>query len=95
MPKRKAEAVGAINSSNGSKKVKQEPIQKAPLQMSANLLDSDQDSDLENESEDGGVALEGADFQINAEFARRFEHNKKREELQRCQFIKPLPVDCD
>ena len=25
-------------------------------------------------------------FKINTQYARRFEHNKKREELQRCSF---------
>ncbi len=34
--------------------------------------------DSDDES-DGGVKL-----QINAEYAKRFEHNKKREELHRC-----------
>jgi hypothetical protein len=36
--------------------------------------------DSDDES-DGGV-----DLQINDAYAKRFEHNKKREELQRCQF---------
>jgi len=26
-------------------------------------------------------------FKINEDFARRFEHNKKREELHQCQFF--------
>jgi protein KRI1 len=38
--------------------------------------DSDDDSD-------GGV-----DIKINDEYAKRFEHNKKRAELHRCQFIR-------
>lgn len=88
MPKRKAEAVIATSSSNGRKKIKAESHQKTPLQKSSNLLDdSDSDSNSDNESEDGGVPLEETDFKINAEFARRFEHNKKREELQKCQFM--------
>ena len=28
-------------------------------------------------------------FKINEEYARRFEHNKKREELQRCKSTEP------
>ncbi|XWX00917.1 hypothetical protein V2A60_008940 [Cordyceps javanica] len=44
-----------------------------------NLLD-DSDSDSDN----GGAAVESG-FQVNAEFARRFEHNKKREERQRLE----------
>ena len=27
-------------------------------------------------------------FHVNEEYARRFEHNKKREELQRCKYIR-------
>lgn len=40
------------------------------------LSDSDSDSD----SDDGGASL-----QVNEEYARRFEHNKKREEKQRLE----------
>lgn len=50
-----------------------------------NLLD---DSDIDgsgNESE-GGVTLEGQELKINADYAKRFEHNKKREELQKCMY---------
>jgi protein KRI1 len=43
------------------------------------LDDSDSDSD------DGGAAVEGSGFAVNQEYARRFEHNKKREERQRCR----------
>lgn len=28
----------------------------------------------------------GDGFTVNQEFARRFEHNKKREELQKCKY---------
>ena len=46
------------------------------------LLD---DSSDESGDELGGVNLaEGQAFKVNEEYARRFEHNKKREELQRC-----------
>ena len=45
---------------------------------------SDDDSD---DSADGGAKIDqnGDGFNINEEYARRFEHNKKREELHRCQ----------
>ncbi|CAG8979568.1 hypothetical protein HYALB_00013452 [Hymenoscyphus albidus] len=73
MAKRKAESV-AISQST-TKKIKQ------------NLLDSD-DSSSEDESV-GGVQLEEEEpepaFKINKEFATRFEHNKKREELQKLE----------
>ena len=45
-----------------------------------NLMeDSDSDSD-------GGAKIEG--FKVNEEYARRFEHNKKREEKHRCKLIR-------
>ena len=45
---------------------------------------SDDDSD---DSADGGAKIDpnGDGFKINEEYARRFEHNKKREELHKCQ----------
>ncbi|KAJ4292223.1 Kinetochore protein Spc24 [Collariella sp. IMI 366227] len=44
------------------------------------------DSSSEDDQEDGGATLgPSADLKINAEYARRFEHNKKREELHRLQ----------
>jgi protein KRI1 len=42
------------------------------------LDDSDSDSD------DGGAVLSNG-FKVDEEFARRLEHNKKREERQRCK----------
>lgn len=42
--------------------------------------------DSDDES-DGGVKL-----QINSEYAKRFEHNKKREELHRCKYYAILPL---
>lgn len=56
------------------------------------LLESDSsDDDLGTPSPPGGVAVtdgtnidEGDAFQVNQEFARRFEHNKEREELHSC-----------
>lgn len=45
-----------------------------------NLLD-DSDSDSDN----GGARVADAGFKVNEEYARRFEHNKKREERQKCR----------
>lgn len=48
------------------------------INMAKAFLDSDDSSE-----EEGGVALaDGQDFKINEEFANKFTHNKKREELQ-------------
>ncbi|KAF4457646.1 hypothetical protein F53441_464 [Fusarium austroafricanum] len=41
--------------------------------------------DSDSESEDGGAAIAGTGFKVNEDFARRFEHNKKREERQRLE----------
>ncbi|KAM0456047.1 hypothetical protein ACHAPV_007597 [Trichoderma viride] len=43
------------------------------------LDDSDSDSD------DAGAAIGGSGFKVNEEYARRFEHNKKREETHRLE----------
>ena len=47
---------------------------------------SEDDSDDSDDSVDGGATVDqnGPSFKINEEYARRFEHNKKREELHRC-----------
>lgn len=47
-----------------------------------NLLD---DSGSDSDSDDGGAQLDNSDFKVNEEYARRFEHNKKREERQKCK----------
>lgn len=44
----------------------------------------DDNSGSEDDQEDGGAALTGG-LKVNEEFAKRFEHNKKREELHRLQ----------
>lgn len=59
---------------------KMEPPAKKPRK----LLDDDSSSDSGDES--GGVPITDQSepgFKINEEYARRFEHNKKREELQK------------
>lgn len=48
------------------------------------LLDDDSSSDSGDDA--GGVSLAkspATNFKINEEYARRFEHNKKREEVQK------------
>lgn len=61
-------------------------IMEPPSKKMRKLLEHDSDSDSGDES--GGVLLgkqsPDAGFKINEEFARRFEHNKKREEVARC-----------
>jgi protein KRI1 len=39
--------------------------------------------DSDSESDNGGAPLNESGFKVNEEYARRFEHNKKREERQR------------
>ena len=51
-----------------------------PKNSKRNLLD-----DSDSESEDGGAAITAPEFKVNEDFARRFEHNKKREERQRLE----------
>lgn len=62
-------------------KINMEPPAKKPRK----LLDDDSS---DSGDEDGGVSIGNHDagFKINEEYARRFEHNKKREELQQCMF---------
>jgi len=79
MPKRKA---NTLTQHPVEKKAKHEDTQKLNK---SNLLD-DSDSSSEDESR-GGALLEEPGFKINAEYAKRFEHNKKREELHRCESI--------
>lgn len=49
-------------------------------QSKRNLLD-----DSDSESDDGGAPVKET-FKVNEEFARRFEHNKKREDKHRCKY---------
>jgi protein KRI1 len=90
MLKRRADTLDNIQSSSITKKAKQDQTKEDPTQQSANtLIDSDSEAGSDNESEAGGVPLEVAGFTINEEYAKRFEHNKKREELHRCKFAMP------
>lgn len=64
-----------------------------PQKKTKGLLEEDDSSETENSASDSGgvpianpkASLNGHGFTVNQEFARRFEHNKKREELQRCE----------
>ena len=85
MSKRKADELGGNSSVTDLKKLKYGPSKRADTAKGANLLiDSDSDNASEDES-DGGAPLEEQGFKINEEYAKRFEHNKKREELHRCK----------
>jgi hypothetical protein len=46
--------------------------------MARDLLSSDS-----SDSDEGGAQLDSTDFKVNQAFARKFEHNKKREEKQK------------
>jgi protein KRI1 len=59
-----------------------------PAKKPRKLLDDDSSSDSGDES--GGVPITDQSepaFKINEEYARRFEYNKKREELQQCKSV--------
>jgi protein KRI1 len=55
-----------------------------PTKRPRKLLD---DSGSESEGDDGPGEVRTPAFKINEEYARRFEHNKKREELQQCIYV--------
>merc|ERR1712093_915915 len=76
MAKRKAEGSSQASGSTGSKKLK---ASTNVADQTSNLWD---DSDSGSDS-DGGVKVESLEFKINQDYAKRFEHNKKREELHR------------
>lgn len=51
------------------------------------ILDSDSESDsARDEYHSAAEAPQEEELKINEEYAKRFEHNKKREELHRCMF---------
>lgn len=74
MSKRKADTLTQGPIVNGNKKARVENV--------ANFL-GDSDSD----GEDGGAKIEDSGFKINQDFAKRFEHNKKREEKQKRLYL--------
>ena len=73
-----------------------EPKSRKPSQPAKRSLfeDDSGSSSSEEDLEDGGAKLENSGLKINEEFARRFEHNKKREELHRCKIYLLLPKKC-
>lgn len=84
MPKRKIDALCSIPSPKDAKEIKYGLSRCAEGRSKTNLFaDDDSESKSEDESEDGGAPLEEQGFKINNEYAKRFEHNKKREELHR------------
>lgn len=59
-----------------------------PSKKMRTLLDDDGSSDSGDSA--GGVSIADpgdAGFKINEEYARRFEHNKKREEVQKRMYL--------
>lgn len=83
MGKRKAESEVASVTDAGAKKVKHAVVDQPKVGAKQDLLDSDSSGDEESDS--GGVPLE-EEFTVNKEYARRFEYNKKREELAKREF---------
>ncbi|EKD13644.1 uncharacterized protein L3040_004138 [Drepanopeziza brunnea f. sp. 'multigermtubi'] len=87
MAKRKADAdnLGSLSATNSSKKIKASSL---AVEKKANLLD-DSDSGSSSDKSDGGAQIEldidEPEFQVNQEYAKRFEYNKKREERQRLE----------
>lgn len=70
-----------------------------PAKKARMLLENSSDDDSDDNS--GGVALKNGisasddtGFKVNAEYARRFEYNKKREELQKCKCRQQSIVYC-
>lgn len=84
MAKRKAEVLSQAPANTTSKKIRHEAVE------SKNLLDDSESSGSESE---GGAKLEEPGFKINAEYAKRFEHNKKREELAKRRLFLVLSSD--
>jgi protein KRI1 len=83
MAKRKADPLTQVPATNSSKKVKHDTTTE---KMKPSLLD-DSDSGSSDDDSVGGAKLEEPTFRINEEYAKRFEHNKKREELHKCQYF--------
>lgn len=87
--------VEAHNSFNGIKRQKFGNTEsERPQKRLKALLEEDDPSNAEGSasSDTGGVPVDngqrnvqGHGFNVNQEFARRFEHNKKREEFQKCE----------
>lgn len=84
MYKRKSDVLDSIPASKDIKKVKKDLETDDKTNKTVNLLvNSDSDRASEDESDAGGAPLEESGFKINEDYARRFEYNKKREELHK------------
>ena len=77
---------------DSSRKRRATSIPDSPTQKRTKLLLDNESSDNDSDSS-GGVSINKDEediatdgFTVNQDFARRFEHNKKREELHRCTF---------
>ena len=74
------------SSEKNSKRMLHDNVEKGPPQKKRRQL-----LELEDSSEEGDAGVEdreqilGDDFHVNKEFAKRFEYNKKREELSKCE----------
>jgi len=77
MPRPKSAKARAAQAHRDANNANNAPLGERPAKK-AKLLDlSDDDSDTDD---DGGISLK-----VNEDYARRFEHNKKRAERQRCK----------
>jgi protein KRI1 len=61
-----------------------EPLVKRPRKLLDDCSDSGVDDAAQQSSESSDAT---PTLKINEEYARRFGHNKKREELQQCKFV--------
>jgi protein KRI1 len=80
MAKRKADTLSQSPLAGETKKTKHSKDSAPPK---ASML-HDSDSASSSDESGGGVKLDEPGFKINEEYAKRFEHNKKRAELHRC-----------
>lgn len=88
-----------MDHANGTKRrIYQDEESVRPQKRTKILLDEDSSSNGEDSSsraaegisrEQDYYASNAHGFTINQEYARRFEHNKKREEQQKCQWNVP------
>lgn len=72
MPRKSAAKKASVTGANG--------VEVKPRK----LFDDSDHNSSEDDQDDGGAALTGG-LKVNEEYAKRFEHNKKREELHRLQ----------
>ena len=76
---------------SANRKIESTPDLLRPAKKRKALLEADDSERSRASSLSGGVAIGDqaqddaiSGFSVNEDFARRFEHNKRREELQRC-----------